>query len=327
MSQVTANGNFILVSDITGVTTMFTPNFTGIFDGNGHTINMDITSPAQISCGCHLTSRVAGLFKRNESGTIKNLKLTGTITFEADFVGRMSAGAVASCNSGTIENVVSTVDVTVNNTSELEGSSAVAGGIVSYISSGTIKNSYSTGNILARFQAPTNPSSGVSSAYSAGIAGEIRSALTTVEYCMATGTVTVQRDAVTNSDDIKAGGIVGEFFAGSVINNVALNTTVKTNFDNNTIIGRIVGRNFSGTHNNNHANSGMSLLYDDPEQSLTPTAPDLDIDGKHGADFTSTGQAAWTDIGWIINGSADAASEDSPWVWDSGSNRPKLWFE
>lgn len=91
-------------------------DFTGTFDGNGHTIDMS------------RTTTLSGMFVATASGsTIRNLRLTGTITTD----GGKCQAFVALHNNGTVENIVVY--------GELQGSDHTPAGIVSE-NSGTVKN-------------------------------------------------------------------------------------------------------------------------------------------------------------------------------------------
>ena len=128
--------------------------FTGVFDGNGHTIsNFNYTSTNK--------NRI-GLF-RHVTGEIKNLGLidpnvdAGTGSQVGSLVGYLSEGTIANCyaeggsisgdasigglagiNRGTISNCYSTCSIS--------GSSSV-GGLVGVYNIGTINNCYSTGDV------------------------------------------------------------------------------------------------------------------------------------------------------------------------------------
>jgi large repetitive protein len=122
--------HFELTKDIVGANDVFTAigsegiSFTGVFDGNGHTIT-----------GLKIASETgAGLFSINE-GTIKNVAV-----LNADInSSKNDAGILVDVNNGTIENSYTTGSIT--------GLSNV-GGLVGY-SNGVIRNSYSTANVKA----------------------------------------------------------------------------------------------------------------------------------------------------------------------------------
>ena len=167
--------------------------FTGVFDGNGHTIR-------GLQVNISGTSTVyAGLFKGNK-GTIQNLGMTegsvsakttsnyayaggiagynyGTISNSYN-TGSVSAsskyayvGGIAGDNSGTISDSYNTGSVSASSSSS--SSKAYAGGIAGYNDEGTISNSYNTGSVSA---------SSSFSSYAGGIAGS-NSSSGTIEEC------------------------------------------------------------------------------------------------------------------------------------------------
>ncbi|MBP1914982.1 hypothetical protein J2Z23_001937 [Lederbergia galactosidilyticus] len=122
--------HFILEEDILGEGNLFPavgvdgPSFTGVFDGNGHTIS-----------GLIVSTGGAGLFAVN-AGVIKNV---GLINTDID-VQRSNVGMLVDQNDGMVESSYSTGSIIGNST---------VGGLVGY-SNGTVKNSYSTARVKAR---------------------------------------------------------------------------------------------------------------------------------------------------------------------------------
>ncbi len=128
------SGVYTLTSDITTsgtwtpIGTNATP-FNGTFDGNGHSVSLNITSGGTNT----------GLFDTvGSSGTVKNLSLSGTInTTQANGC----VGSVAGNNYGTITNCTSSVSVTTT-------SSNGAGGIVgNNLPTGAVTYCVSTGSV------------------------------------------------------------------------------------------------------------------------------------------------------------------------------------
>lgn len=90
------SGSFILMQDIT-VETPYTKDFSGTFDGNGHTITLNISS----------TSYNTGLFSKIAAGgTVKNVITAGSVT------GNNCVGGIAGVCEGTIEKCGNTAEVT-----------------------------------------------------------------------------------------------------------------------------------------------------------------------------------------------------------------------
>ncbi len=126
--------------------------FTGVFDGNGHTINnLHINYD-------NTTYTKTGLFSVN-SGTIKNL---GMVLSEINIISPNSSayvGGIAGENEGVISECYNTGNIYV------ESTHSVVGGIVGHNESGgEVINSYNTGTVISK-----NPTS--SSSWGAGIAG------------------------------------------------------------------------------------------------------------------------------------------------------------
>lgn len=87
-------GNYQLTADIT-VTAPYANEFTGTFDGNGHTVTLDITSG----------SANTGLFKKLVGGaTVKNVITSGSITVNANNVGGITGVADTELGAITISN-------------------------------------------------------------------------------------------------------------------------------------------------------------------------------------------------------------------------------
>jgi len=106
--------------------------FTGVFDGNGHTITVDIYRLNDWSVG--LFGVIVDLFGDGTGGVVKNLTVAGNI------VGDRSVGGVAWWNNGTIKNVSVTANVTGDQ---------IVGGIAGE-NHGVIINSYVVGDVTGR---------------------------------------------------------------------------------------------------------------------------------------------------------------------------------
>lgn len=125
-----ANGNYILKHDIT-VEEPYASDFSGIFDGNGHTITLKITKDK--------ATNNTGLFSKIAAGgTVKNVITAGTL----DGTGKNYIGGIAGKCEGTIEYC--------GNTAKMIGKISV-GGIVGQIDTlnATISNCYNAGEIIA----------------------------------------------------------------------------------------------------------------------------------------------------------------------------------
>ena len=92
--DMVAGGSYKLAADIT-VTEPYANDFSGSFDGNGHTVTLDITSG----------SANTGLFKKLVGGaTVKNVITSGSITVNANNVGGITGVADTELGAITISN-------------------------------------------------------------------------------------------------------------------------------------------------------------------------------------------------------------------------------
>lgn len=125
-------GNYQLTANIT-VTAPYANDFTGTFDGNGHTVTLDITAS---------TANV-GLFSKLAGGAVvKNVITAGSISSTEKYVGGIAGFANTYSGDVTIENC--------KNTAAVQGGNGV-GGIFGYCSgsahSVTITGCANTGTI------------------------------------------------------------------------------------------------------------------------------------------------------------------------------------
>lgn len=153
-----ASGSYTLTEDIT-VTEPYANEFTGTFDGNGHTVTLALENEAG-ECQA-LFSKIAA------SGKVQNLGIAGTVT------GKKYVGGIAGKNAGSIENC--------KNTAAIKGASADGrwiGGIAGETSNGSkILNCYNIGTISSDRSgkgvclggiAGDAPSAKISNCYNAG---------------------------------------------------------------------------------------------------------------------------------------------------------------
>lgn len=158
--NMVAGGSYTLTKDII-VTEPYASDFSGTFDGNGHTVTLNITSG----------SANTGLFKKLVGGaTVKNVTTAGTVS------GGASTGAIA----GNADGKVSIFNC--KNTATVTGTGKGVGGILgySYPANGyaTIESCANTGAIVAEGKQQTG-----------GIAGNLEGAHA-IRNCYNTGSVT-----------------------------------------------------------------------------------------------------------------------------------------
>lgn len=188
-------GKYILMNDIdlSGIdwvpleapSTAIAPDFDGILDGNGYTIrNLSCTGESK-----------AALFRSN-SGIIKNLALTGTVTLNNTRYLSASAAGLCSSNDKTIENC--TVAATITNAGSTY-TTQVAG--ISSYNFGTISHCRFTGTIQAG--SGTEALGGWSEITAGGIAASCFGTLTA---CEMTGNLILHGQV----SKVSAGGLFAE---------------------------------------------------------------------------------------------------------------------
>lgn len=157
-AKMDASGSYTLTADIT-VKEPYANEFTGTFDGNGHTVTLALENEAGEYQA--LFSKIAA------SGKVQNLGIVGTV------IGKKYVGGIAGKNAGSIENC--------KNAAAIKGASADGrwiGGIAGETSSGSrISNCYNIGTISSERSnkgvnlggiAGNAPSAKISNCYNAG---------------------------------------------------------------------------------------------------------------------------------------------------------------
>lgn len=156
-----ASGSYTLTKDII-VTEPYASDFSGTFDGNGHTVTLNITAS---------TANV-GLFSKLAGGAVvKNVKVDGTVSGTEGV-----AGIAAQANGATISGCI--------NCAEISATERHVGGIVGKLRGGTVENCYNTGAISSSRTRPINMG---------GIAGYVDGGAS-VENCYNTGSITGSGD-------------------------------------------------------------------------------------------------------------------------------------
>jgi len=212
----------------------YNTNFTGTFDGLGHTIsNLTINLP---SAGW------VGLFAHTDStSTIQNVGLVGSV-----IGGSYAVGILAGQNEGMISNSYGAGSVsgsfwvgglagtnygTINNsysTASASGSDNTVGGLVG-ANRATISNSYATGAVSG-------------GSLSGGLVGWSNG---TISNSYATGSV---------SRENQVGGLVGYSYAGAISNSHATGNVT----GGGSSVGGLVGENISSTISNSYATGRAS---------------------------------------------------------------------
>ena len=155
-AAMTAAGKYKLTKDIT-VSAPHASNFTGIFDGDGHTITVNIKGN--------------GLFSIIGDATIQNLKVDGTITGSS-----INVGGIVGMTQGAAKIDSCTFNGTVSSTSTK--AKAGVGGIVGRVNTGTLTiiNCYNTASVTSK-------------KYAGGILGASTAAGTTITNCFNIGVI------------------------------------------------------------------------------------------------------------------------------------------
>ena len=130
--NMVAGGSYTLTKDII-VTEPYASDFSGTFDGNGHTVTLAIDQPSKDNIG--LFSKISS------TATIKNVTVNGTVT------GSRCVGGIAGTSNGTITQCQNKATITA--TKNGSGNYSQAGGIVGYAENATITSCANVGNVNA----------------------------------------------------------------------------------------------------------------------------------------------------------------------------------
>lgn len=179
-AEMKPGGNYQLTADIT-VTAPYAYDFSGTFDGDGHTVMLNITA----------STPNVGLFSKLADGAVvKNVKVDGTVSGTEGV-----AGIAAQANGATISGCI--------NCAEISATERYVGGIVGKMQGGTVENSYNTGAISSSRNRPA--------VNLGGIVGYIDESAT-VKNCYNVGEITVTNKATNMA------GIAGWCVASTVEN-------------------------------------------------------------------------------------------------------------
>lgn len=190
-AEMQPDGTYRLTADIT-VTEPYANDFSGTFDGDGHTVTLKITA----------NTNYVGLFSKLADGAVvKNVITAGSISSKGNNVGGIAGSADTDAGDVTIENC--------KNTAAISGYKAV-GGIVGYVTGAagvTVRGCANTGSVMGAnrqvggIAGTIQNKAAVENCYNignisgfnnyAGIVGQNSSSATnTISNCYTTGTVT-----------------------------------------------------------------------------------------------------------------------------------------
>ena len=174
------SGSYTLTKDII-VTEPYASDFSGTFDGNGHTVTLNIAA----------STPNVGLFSKLADGAVvKNVKVDGTVSGTEGV-----AGIAAQANGATISGCI--------NCAIISATGRYVGGIVGKLQGGTVENCYNTGAISSSRNRPA--------VNLGGIVGYIDESAT-VKNCYNVGEITVTNKATNMA------GIAGWCVASTVEN-------------------------------------------------------------------------------------------------------------
>lgn len=190
-----AGGSYKLAADIT-ITEPYANDFTGTFDGDGHTVMLNITA----------STPNVGLFSKLAGGAVvKNVKVDGTVSGTEGV-----AGIAAQANGATISGCI--------NCAIISATGRYVGGIVGKLRGGTVENCYNTGAISS-----SRDRKGVNLG---GIAGYIDSN-GSVKNCYNSGTTSA------TADTSNYAAIAGWCYNSTVTNCYYLDTTASAGANGN----------------------------------------------------------------------------------------------
>jgi hypothetical protein len=301
--------------------------FTGVFDGNGHTISNFTWRSESMADYSGLFGTINGaeikdlrlidpnVQATNETGALVGYSVNGEIFgcyIEGGTVSGGPAGGIIGVNhSGIISKCYSTCSVT---------GEAMIGGLAG-TNKGTISNCYATGSVTGED-------------ILGGLVGTVRSD-STISNCYATGSVTGEDDvgglvgklyydstisnccatgSVTGDDDV--GGLVGYLYYDGIISNCYATGSVTGNED----VGGLVGYDYGGFYAKCFWDSDVN-----PDVNGIGNTTDPNVTGESTANMQTMStftDAGWDFVGEVINGPND--------IWRmciDGVEYPKLWWE
>ena|GEM_PF-634170 len=206
--------NYILKQDIT-VTTPYAMEFSGTFDGDGHTITLNIGTDAAPASATYQAA-----FAYCNNATISNLTVAGNMYVSMAY----AAGIAAKADNSTFQNCGANVTI-VSKGSNLKQ----LGGIVGEVNNCQIKNCWSTCSITGSIKD------------SGGIVGKTVTKGSTISNCYFNGTIN------STANSALVGGIIGNVNKASSIQNCYSTGTVTAK----SLAGSFAGRLYAYDSDNN----------------------------------------------------------------------------
>ncbi|WP_245706431.1 GLUG motif-containing protein, partial [Desulfuromusa kysingii] len=291
------------------------PSFTGIFDGDDHTIDgltidrsstwyvglfgsvdtnaAEIKNLGLINVNIKGLTDVGGLVGYLVSGTVDNCYSSGTVTGLHQYTG----GLVGRTWKGTISNSY--------NTASVSGGLYDTGGLIGRINSGSISNSYSSGAV-----------SGAD--YVGGLVG--------------------YADDSSISNSYNTGTVTGNYYNGGLVGHNNNNSTISNSYASGTVSGRgkiggLVGANSTSTITNSYASVAVTgtesdvgglVGRNDDDDSVTDSFWDTETSGQAtSAGGTGKTTAEMTNSATFTNTSTDGldiAWNEATWSFGAGQS-------
>ena len=298
LTAIGTNAHFALVDDVTMTAPVTASQFSGTFDGRGHTVTLNITTGGSIGLYGLFSSVAAG----NSSVMIQNVHVTGSITADGAGSSMIIAGGIAGLLSGTqnsitLKNCMSSVNITVNPGQAMPY--VYAGGLVGVVNDtpAILQHCYTSGNIVTTASFVDEDRE----YFAGGILGYAGSSAangrTTVTYMVSLAAVNwTLRDTTRDSrtDDARR---------------VAAKKAV-------TGAGAVTINNCYGKENNavSMTANGQSVAH----------VVDAVLDGTTLTMANAEDETWWNNV-WRDVWGGDSPAPEKPWTWAADVKRPKLY--
>lgn len=198
-------------------------DFKGHFDGDGHTVSLNVTNRGGNTAGLFGTISTS-----NEDYAVKNLTVTGTV------YGQYVGGIAVTLNSGTIENCTvtsGTLESYIGFTGSWSGviydvTGSYVGGIIRYMASGLIKNCTVSKMTISGHSHYTTYNAEFSTNYAGGIVAYMAGG--NVENCTVESDSSIEAYSTTAGYDNNS-SLTRPSFAGGIVGyaSLAVDETIK----------------------------------------------------------------------------------------------------
>ena len=290
--------NFALVADIDDMDTTLFPSdhaaFTGIFDGRGHTITLNVNKATTYQTQI----MYAGLFNFvYGTAIIKNVHVTGSISLSNSASHVYAGGLVGIAMTGSdvqIINCISSVNIT-HNAPQVDSYLIIGGILGAFYGTVSIKHCYAMGSIFSDVtnslaNKPTN-------VYVGGIVGR--------ETGGSNGALTLEKSVSLEQR-------MGWTTAGTITN-----LTTKS-------VRLIAGGDVFAVISGNYGVSGTGKIRQNTSEEVLQT-PNEVLDGTTVTAADARDDSWWRETaGWEEVWGGENPTTDKPWEWDREAGRPRL---